>query len=151
MISGHCSASGHKGCEKRRCRYPPCIALMALQPFDFIQLSWPLKSGRSENSPRSDHTLKESVAPPSSRRLISSSVRPAATTCARDPSRPRKSRSCSGPIMIVTRFSGPIPRRASSSATCPAVLSIISIPAIEPPFWKTGEAPCHAHKLQRFH
>jgi len=31
-------------------------------------LSWTLKPGRSENSPRSDHTLKESVAPVSSRR-----------------------------------------------------------------------------------
>ena len=46
-------------------------ALLARPSFDSRYLSWSMKSGRSENSAPSDHTLKESVALASSRSWLS--------------------------------------------------------------------------------
>src|SRR6202035_408500 len=56
---------------------------------------------------------------------MSSSVRPAAITRARDARRPGI--SSSGSIVIVTRSSGSRPRFASSAATLPTVVSITSL------------------------
>jgi hypothetical protein len=56
-------------------------------------------------------------------RSMSSSVRPAATTLARDSRRPGI-HSCSVAIIRVTRSSEPMPRRCNSSETSPAAISI---------------------------